>query len=50
MNEPNEVVNVIQTERNDGKFEVVFVLQNGAKTDKLIFDQPIDIIKLLKGN
>lgn len=50
MNESNEVVNVVQIERNDGKFEVVFVLQNGTKTDKFIFDQPIDTAKLVKGN
>ncbi|WP_182477366.1 hypothetical protein [Staphylococcus succinus] len=48
MTKSNQVVDILQTKKSDGSYEVVFVLQNGTQTESLILGQPVDKEKLLK--
>ncbi|MEX6311508.1 hypothetical protein AB6E91_08370 [Staphylococcus saprophyticus] len=42
MSESNFVVDIIEKQREDGNYEVVFVLQNGVKTEPIILGKPVD--------
>lgn len=48
MTESNRVIDILETKRSDGSYEVIFVLQNGTQTEPLILGQPVDKEKLLK--
>lgn len=47
MAENNFVVDIIENKREDGNYEVVFVLQNGEKTEPIVLGLPVDKEKFL---
>ncbi|WP_410534608.1 hypothetical protein [Staphylococcus aureus] len=50
MKNANFVVDIKETKKPDGNYEVVFVLQNGEETDPIILGGPVDLDKFLPKN
>ncbi|EHT3474358.1 hypothetical protein KXP83_002511 [Staphylococcus pseudintermedius] len=50
MDKSNYVVDIKQEQKEDGNYEVVFVLQNGAQTEPLKLGKPVDLDKFIPKN